>query len=79
VQGAKEGFTVVEPLLKEADADLASTIEARFSDVLDALQPYRQGDGWVDYSTVTQDQRRVLAQKVDALAEPLSHVAALVG
>jgi iron uptake system component EfeO len=79
VQGAKEGFTVVEPLLKKADANLASTIEARFSDVLDALQPYRQGDGWVDYSTVTQDQRRVLAQKVDALAEPLSHVAALVG
>jgi iron uptake system component EfeO len=79
VLGAKEAFTVVEPLLKPAHADLASTIDARFTDVLAALQQYKQGDGWVGYSTVTQDQRRVLAQKVDALAEPLSQVAALVG
>lgn len=79
VRGAQEGFIAVEPLLKRADASLASTIEARFTDVLNALQPYKQGDGWVDYSTVTEDQRRALAQKVDALAEPLSQVAALVG
>ena len=79
VRGAQEGFIAVEPLLKRADANLASTIEARFTDVLNALQPYKQGDGWVDYSTVTEDQRRALAQKVDALAEPLSQVAALVG
>jgi iron uptake system component EfeO len=79
VQGAKEGFTVVEPLLKKANPGLASTIESRFADVLAALEPYRHGDGWADYSTVTQDQRRVLAQQVDALAEPLSEVAALVG
>jgi iron uptake system component EfeO len=32
----------------------------------------------VDYSTVGDDQRRVLTQKVDALAEPLSQVAAKV-
>jgi iron uptake system component EfeO len=79
VIGAKEAFSVVEPLLKPANADLASTIDARFADVLTALQQYKQGDGWVDYSTVNQDQRRALAQKVDALAEPLSQVAALVG
>jgi len=33
---------------------------------------------FVDYSTVSEDQRRVLTQKVDALAEPLSQVAAKV-
>lgn len=79
VNGAKEAFTAVEPLLKPANASLASTIETRFDDVLKALQQYKQGDGWVDYSTVNQDGRRALAQKVDALAEPLSQVAALVG
>ena len=79
VIGAQQGFTAVEPILKLVDPTLATTIEARFSDVLAALQPYKQGDGWVDYSTVGDDARRVLTQKVDALAEPLSQVAALVG
>ena len=39
-----------------------------------ALQPYRRGDGFVDYSTVDAAQRRRLSQAVDALAEPLSRV-----
>jgi len=79
VSGAKEAFTDVEPILKTVDPTLASTIETRFSDVFAALEQYKQGDGWVDYSTVGDDARRVLTQKVDALAEPLSQVAALVG
>ena len=79
VSGAREGFTDIEPLLKRSDPALAATIESRFADVTEALEQYKQGNGWVDYSTVGQDARRVLAQKVDALAEPLSQVAALVG
>jgi len=79
VSGAREGFTDIEPLLKHSDPALAATIESRFADVTEALEQYKQGNGWVDYSTVGQDARRVLAQKVDALAEPLSQVAALVG
>jgi iron uptake system component EfeO len=79
VVGAKEGFTAVEPLLKTSDPALAATIQARFADVFDALQQHKQGNGWVGYSTVGDDARRALAQKVDALAEPLSEVAARVG
>jgi iron uptake system component EfeO len=79
VLGAQEGFAVLKPLLQSSDPDLADTIDARFADVLSALAKYKQGDGWVDYSTVSDEDRRVLAQKVDALAEPLSQVAARVG
>ena len=79
VLGAQEGFAVLKPLLQASDPQLADTIDARFADVLAALAKYRQGDGWVDYSTVSDPDRRVLAQKVDALAEPLSEVAARVG
>jgi iron uptake system component EfeO len=79
VLGAQEGFTALKPLLRSSDPDLADTIDARFADVLSALAKYKQGDGWVDYSTVSDQDRRVLAQKVDALAEPLSQVAARVG
>jgi iron uptake system component EfeO len=79
VLGAQEGFAVLRPLLKSSDPELAGTIDARFADVLSALAKYKQGDGWVDYSTVSDPDRRVLAQKVDALAEPMSEVAARVG
>jgi iron uptake system component EfeO len=79
VLGAQEGFAVLKPLLRSSDPELADTIDTRFSDVLSALAKYKQGDGWVDYSTVSDQDRRVLAQKVDALAEPLSQVAARVG
>jgi hypothetical protein len=79
VLGAQEGFAVLKPLLRASDPQLADTIDARFADVLAALAKYRQGDGWVDYSTVSDSDRRVLAQKVDSLSEPLSEVAARVG
>jgi iron uptake system component EfeO len=46
--------------------------------VANSLSKYRQGSGYVDYSTVAQDQRRQLANAVNALAEPLSQVAGLV-
>ena len=58
--------------------DFAANVDTRFADVTSALAAYRVGTGYVDYSTVGQAQRRVLAQKVDALAEPLSQVSALV-
>jgi iron uptake system component EfeO len=53
-------------------------VRQQFTAVLDSIKPYQKGDAYVDYSTVTEDQRKVLTQKVDALAEPLSQVAAKV-
>jgi iron uptake system component EfeO len=78
VVGAKAAVDLLLPALKKIDASLASTVEQRFAGVLDALKPYKKGDTYVDYSTVTEDQRRRLTQQVDALAEPLSRVAAKV-
>ncbi len=78
VEGAQKAYQLLEPELKTKDAALATTIDQRFTDVTTALAAYRVGAGYVDYSTVGQAQRRVLAQKVDALAEPLSHVSALI-
>ena len=78
VEGAQKAYQLLAPELQTKDPALAATIETRFTDVTTALAAYRIGTGYVDYSTVGQAQRRVLAQKVDALAEPLSHVSALV-
>jgi iron uptake system component EfeO len=79
VVGARKAFDLLKPALAQLDAGLAGTIDPRFDDVLAAIKPYQVGDGtYVDYSTVDDDKRKVLIQKVNALAEPLSQVAAKV-
>jgi iron uptake system component EfeO len=81
IDGAKAAFTLLGPVLQTINPQLYATVTQRFADVEDSLKPY-QGNyvdsGYVDYSTVTVDQRKELTQKVDALAEPLSQVAAQV-
>jgi iron uptake system component EfeO len=78
VDGANKCFDLLKPALGAKDAALAQQLETRFADVANSLSKYRQGSGYVDYSTVAQDQRRQLANAVNALAEPLSQVAGLV-
>jgi iron uptake system component EfeO len=78
VDGARTAFDLLVPGLKLVDADLATTVTQKFADVEAALAPYKQGDGYLDYSTVDDAKRRMLTQKVDALAEPLSQIAAKV-
>jgi iron uptake system component EfeO len=78
VEGARKAYDLVAPSLSAKNSTLATTITTRFDDLQAKLDTYKSGNGYVDYSTVTDPQRRQLAQAVDALAEPLSQVAALV-
>jgi iron uptake system component EfeO len=78
IDGARTCFELLKPALAAKNPDLAQQLEARFTDVVTGLSQYKQGDGYVDYSTVPEDQRRKLADAVNALAEPLSKVAGQV-
>lgn len=78
VEGAEVAFEAVEPLLSEKDPDLAKEIEASFEDVYASLKPYRKGDGFVSYTDLTKADTRKLAQEIDALAEQLSQVPAII-
>jgi iron uptake system component EfeO len=78
IDGARQCFELLKPALAAKNPDQAQQLEARFTDVVNGLNQYRQGDGFVDYSTVSQEQRRKLADSVNALAEPLSKVAGQV-
>jgi iron uptake system component EfeO len=78
VAGAKVAFESVRPLLATSDADLATTIDTRFRAVETALEPYRQGGGYVLYTALTPKDTRQLSRVIDSLAEPLSTVAAAV-
>jgi iron uptake system component EfeO len=78
IAGARKCFELLKPALMAKNPDLAQQLEARFTDVVNSLDKYKQGDGYVDYSTVNPDQRRKLAESVNALAEPLSKVSGQV-
>jgi iron uptake system component EfeO len=78
VEGSKAAFDAVKPLLQQRDPGLASEIEQRFADVDAALAPYKRGDGYILYGELTEQDKRKLAQSIDALGEPLSQVAAIV-
>jgi iron uptake system EfeUOB component EfeO/EfeM len=75
VDGSKAAFEAVKPILSDKDTELANQIATRFDDVNTALDPYRDGAGFVSYSQLTDDDTRKLSQAIDALAEPLSQVA----
>jgi len=78
VEGAEAAFEAVKPLLDESDPELSGELEADFKAVFAALQPYRQGNGFVSYSELTQADTRKLAQSIDTLAEKLSQVPAAI-
>ena len=65
-------------MLAAKDPTLAATVDERFQDVLSSLDQHKDGTTWVSYTTVEASTRKTLAQQVDALAEPLSQVAAIV-
>ncbi|MGC1165208.1 MAG: iron uptake system protein EfeO [Solirubrobacterales bacterium] len=78
VEGSEAAFEAVEPLLSADDPELAKEIEADFKKVYAALEPYRQGDGFVSYEELTQADTRKLARSIDTLAEKLSQVPAVI-
>lgn len=78
VEGAEQAYLTVKVALQSKDKDLAEKIDAAFIAVKDSIKPYKTGDTYVDYSTVTEAQRKALTDVLNSLAEPMSKVAALV-
>ena len=72
--------TTLEPALGErGDAALATKIDARFADVQTRRSTSYRRDtplGFALYAELTTEDRAQFAQQIDALAEPLSQVAA---
>ncbi|HVV58663.1 MAG TPA: iron uptake system protein EfeO [Gaiellaceae bacterium] len=79
--GAEKAFRLLRPALTSTgDEQLAATIATRFAAVQKGLDKYKRTTplGFAPYSALTPADRRTFAQQVDALAEPLSTVAAKV-
>lgn len=78
VDGARVAYEGVRPIVLENDADLAAQLDEEFADLQTLLDAQREGDGFVSYDTVGEDQRGELSDAVNALSEPLSRLTAAV-
>jgi high-affinity iron transporter len=78
VDGAQAAFRAVAPIVSKSDPALAKLIRERFGLMHRGLAEYRKHGKFVSYTELTRHDKLELAQAVDALAEPLSRVPALV-
>ncbi|APT84422.1 iron uptake system protein EfeO [Corynebacterium aquilae] len=78
LDGSKAAIASLEKAIDARDPKLLESINADFAKVQKLLDGYREGDGFVNYSTVTEDQRKELSNALDALTLNVAKVQELV-
>jgi iron uptake system component EfeO len=78
VDGAEKSYQLLKPVASQNNPALTKELDKQFAAVKKLLDKYREGDGFVSYDTVGEAKRKELSDAVNALAEPLSKLAAAV-
>jgi len=78
VKGAEVAFENVKPILEKRDPALAKTLTQRFAEIDRLLVQQKSGNGYVLYTELTPAEIKRLADAVNGLSEPLSHLTAAV-
>jgi iron uptake system component EfeO len=78
VHGAEVAFEDVKPILEKRDPALAKQLTARFADLDRLLAEQKRGHGYVLYTDLSRAEVKRLADAVNAVSEPLSHLTAAV-
>ncbi|MNW55224.1 putative iron uptake system component EfeM precursor [compost metagenome] len=79
LEGAKKIYELLEPQLSQKDSELDQQISDRFTALEKELSVFKDGDGYVSYDNLKEEEVRKLSQNLDALAEPLSQMGKLLG
>ena len=78
--GAFKIFSLMKPLLGEADQKFVKKTDANFQNVFDTLKKYQtKGGGFESYEKLTERDRKMLASRVNTLAEDLSKLRGMLG
>ncbi|MGW2461753.1 iron uptake system protein EfeO [Streptomyces sp. NPDC001761] len=81
VEGAQKAYELLKPVASKNDPALTEELDKQFAALDTLLDKYRTDKtsyDFVSYDKVTKDQRKELSDAVNALAEPLSKLAAAV-
>jgi iron uptake system component EfeO len=78
VEGSKAAIAALRPVLEQRAPELVSTLDGAFTTVDTTLGKHRAGDGWRPHNELSQAELKDLSDAINALAEPVSQVAAVV-
>jgi iron uptake system component EfeO len=78
VEGAKAAISALRPALDKNEPALGPKLDTRFGDVEKELATLVEGNGFTLYTALSKAQVKTLSDKVNALSEPLSKVAAAI-
>jgi iron uptake system component EfeO len=78
IEGSKAAIAALRPVLDERDPELVKTLDTEFANVDATLGKHRSGDGWKLHTELSQADLKELSDAINALAEPISKVAAVV-
>ncbi len=80
VEGSKQAYVALAPALKAKDADLASKIDAGFTDIQAQIQAYSDGNGgYKPFSALTPADTTKMKTTLAQLSENLANVAGTLG
>ncbi len=78
LQGSKAAVQALRPVLEERVPELVKTLDEKFAAAEAALGAHRKGDGWKLHTELSKDDLKKLSDAINALAEPISKIAAVV-
>lgn len=81
MEGAQQSYALLKPVAKENDAALTTELDRQFAaldKLLDRYRPSTSSYEFTSYDKVGKADRKELSDAVNALAEPLSKLAAAV-
>lgn len=75
VEGSQAVYHAILPALTEKNKELASQIDAQFGQIQATLAKHREGNGYKEYTKLSQTDVRELSQQLNILSESMSRIA----
>ncbi|MEU4550819.1 iron uptake system protein EfeO [Micromonospora violae] len=78
LDGSKAAVSALRPALQQRSPELVTQLDSEFANVEALLGKHRDGDGWKLHTALSKAELKELSDGINALAEPISKVAAAV-
>ncbi|MEU5722575.1 iron uptake system protein EfeO [Micromonospora sp. NPDC047738] len=78
LEGSKAAIAALRPALEQRSPELVKQLDSEFANVESTLGKHRAGDGWKLHTQLSKAELKELSDSINALAEPVSKVAAVV-